>query len=221
MSFTPMSAEQLSREVERVPIFPLPGLVFMPASLLPLHVFEPRYRELVQDALAGNGLLVVPRLREGWEQDYQGAPPVYGTAGVGQIVRHQALPDGRHNVILIGLGRVDILAELPPTRRYREVRARLRPDLRPPAGQLERLLVELQAMAASLMSPQPELAGALARVAEGRNDPVRYVDTVAHLVLTQAAERQAYLELDAVADRAALVQTALATRMAGSASVEA
>ena len=60
-----------------LPIFPLPNCVLLPGGLLPLHVFEPRYRELTRDCLATHHLMGVARLRPGYEQTYYGNPPVY------------------------------------------------------------------------------------------------------------------------------------------------
>lgn len=59
-------------QIESVPMFPLPDVVFFPKTYLPLHVFEERYREMVQDCLDGPGRIAVPLLRPGWERDYQG-----------------------------------------------------------------------------------------------------------------------------------------------------
>lgn len=214
--------EQLLAAVQALPAFPLPGLVFLPHSLLPLHVFEPRYRALVQDALASHGLLCVPMLREGWQGDYDGRPPVHPTAGFGRIVRHQALPDGRHNIILLGLGRVELEQELPAEDRpYRRFRCLLRPDRPAPAGEVERMLVEIEAMSTALVRVDPDLAGALARVAEGRPAPDAHIDLAAHLILQDAQERQAFLELDSLSERATLVQAALATTLASTAEIDA
>ena len=67
-----------------LPIFPLPNCVLLPGGLLPLHVFEPRYRELTRDCLSGTQLMAIARLRPGYEQTYYGRPPVYERCGVGR-----------------------------------------------------------------------------------------------------------------------------------------
>lgn len=221
MSFDPPTLEEIQQHLHSVPLFPLPKVVFIPGSLLPLHVFEPRYRDLVRDALDSHRLVAVPQLAPGWEASYEGTAPVHEVCGLGHIVRHQALDDGRYNVILFGLARIRIHAENPVDTSYRQVRALLCQNLSPGPRQLEALSREIEALGASMMSVRPELAGALARVAEGRRDPLRYIDGVAHLVLTDADTRQAYLDSDEVEARVALVQSALATALAGTASVEA
>src|SRR6266567_2216926 len=108
-----------------LPIFPLPNCVLLPGGLLPLHVFEPRYRELTRDSLAGHHLIGVARLRPGYEASYYGRPPVYERCGVGRIICSEELPDGRFALLLRGVARVEIARELPPDRAYRRVEARV------------------------------------------------------------------------------------------------
>ncbi|HEY0191751.1 MAG TPA: LON peptidase substrate-binding domain-containing protein [Kofleriaceae bacterium] len=106
-----------------LPIFPLPNCVLLPGGLLPLHVFEPRYRELTRDCLAGHQLMGVARLRPGFEDTYYGRPPVYETCGVGRIICSDELPDGRFALLLRGVGRAEIARELQTDRNYRVVEA--------------------------------------------------------------------------------------------------
>ena len=108
---------------DSLPIFPLPNCVLLPGGLLPLHVFEPRYRELTRDCLAGHHLMAVARLRPGYEQAYYGRPPVFERCGVGRIICSEELPDGRFALLLRGVARVEIARELPAERTYRRVAA--------------------------------------------------------------------------------------------------
>src|SRR6185369_8349604 len=94
-----------------IPIFPLPNVVLFPEVPLPLHIFEPRYREMVRDALAGPGLIGMVLLREDWRDDYHGAPEVYRTGCVGRIVETTPLPDGKFNIVLAGIREFDIVSE--------------------------------------------------------------------------------------------------------------
>ena len=87
--------KELLTAVESIPLFPLPGMVFIPYTILPLHVFEPRYRGLVDDAMQANRYLAVPRLQPGWENNYEASPAVFQVAGFGKILRYDPLPDGR------------------------------------------------------------------------------------------------------------------------------
>ncbi|MFM8552112.1 MAG: LON peptidase substrate-binding domain-containing protein, partial [Nitrospiraceae bacterium] len=87
---------------ERIPIFPLPNVVFFPRTYLSLHIFEPRYREMVADAAAGGQCVGMALLKEGWENDYYGNPPIFDLGCVGRLVTVQPLPDGRFNILLQG-----------------------------------------------------------------------------------------------------------------------
>jgi Lon protease-like protein len=114
---------------EIIPLFPLPNVVFFPRMPLPLHVFEPRYREMVRDALRGPRLIGMALLRGEWQADYAGRPPIFATGTVGQIVRIDELPDGRFNIVLRGLKTFRIREELAPTHAYREARVAWRDDV--------------------------------------------------------------------------------------------
>jgi Lon protease-like protein len=103
-------------------LFPLPGLVFFPHAVQPLHIFEPRYRQLAADALAGDRLVAPVLLRPGWEENYDDAPAVHPVACLGRVAMDQLLPDGRYNLVLRGLARVRIAEELPTDKRYRLAR---------------------------------------------------------------------------------------------------
>ena len=78
-----------------LPLFPLPNVVLFPNVFLPLHIFEPRYREMVADALADDRMIGMVLLRPGWEHDYEGRPPIYPVGTSGLITNVERLPDGR------------------------------------------------------------------------------------------------------------------------------
>lgn len=94
-----------------IPIFPLPNVVLFPSALLPLHIFEPRYRAMVADALDGERLIGMVMLRPGWEPRYEKAPEVYPIGCAGFITHADQLPDGRYNIMLRGLQKFRILGE--------------------------------------------------------------------------------------------------------------
>jgi uncharacterized protein len=218
-----ISQGELDEVCRAVPLFPLPGVVFLPSSLLPLHVFEPRYRALVDDVLAGPKVVAVPQLAPGWEGRYEERPAVLPICGVGRIVRHQRLPDGRHNIILLGLGRVRIEAELPGARPYRVAQARL---LHPPSdrgrvGADERAVGGLRALVGQAAATGLEAGAELVRLLEQRSSPESFVDKVAHLVLRDAGARQEYLETEQLAGRADHVAAHLAAQLAPAASIDA
>ncbi|MCI0529916.1 MAG: LON peptidase substrate-binding domain-containing protein [Nitrospira sp.] len=91
-----------------VPVFPLPTVVFFPKTYLPLHIFEPRYCEMVRESLKGDQVIMIALLKEGWENNYYGNPEIYPVGCVGKIVKSQDLEDGRYNILLYGLVRVRI-----------------------------------------------------------------------------------------------------------------
>src|SRR6266545_6172021 len=94
-------------------LFPLPNLVFFPHVMQPLHIFEPRYRQMTADALAGDRLIAMALLRPGWEPDYEKVPPIYPVVCLGRIVADQRLEDGRYRLLLRGLSRAGIVEEVP------------------------------------------------------------------------------------------------------------
>jgi Lon protease-like protein len=103
-------------------------MVLFPQVMQPLHVFEPRYRQLTADALAGDRYIAMALLRPGWQQDYNGNPEIYPVACLGRIVADQLLPDGRYNLLLRGMSRIQIVQEIPHTKLYRKARVDLLMD---------------------------------------------------------------------------------------------
>lgn len=110
-------------------LFPLPNLVLFPQVVQPLHIFEPRYREMTRDALAGDGLIAMALLRQGWEEEYSGRPAIHPIACLGRIVADKRLDDGRYVLLLRGISRVRIIEELSSPRQYREARVELVTDI--------------------------------------------------------------------------------------------
>lgn len=103
------------------PLFPLPGAVLFPGALLPLHIFEPRYRQMTADALEGTQLIAMAAFKPRNEAGGIGEPPVHETVGLGRIVAHEQLPDGRYYLVLVGLARCQIVDERPLNKLYRVV----------------------------------------------------------------------------------------------------
>lgn len=137
-----------------LPIFPLPTVVLFPNVFLPLHIFEPRYRQMVSDALAGDRIIGMVLLRPGYEDDYDGAPPLYTTGCSGLITHVENLEDGNYNLVLRGLEKFTIQSEALPAvgRLYRSavitpiddsMRAGDRDELRHERARLQQLLMPL------------------------------------------------------------------------------
>jgi Lon protease-like protein len=95
-----------------LPLFPLPNLVFFPNTRLPLHVFEPRYRQMVTDALGRDKRFGIVLLRPGWEADYFGAPEIHPCGTMGTIEQAVSLDDGRFNILVRGDVRFRIVDEI-------------------------------------------------------------------------------------------------------------
>jgi Lon protease-like protein len=128
----PWNAEDLDFDADTFSgvarLFPLPNLVLYPHVMQPLHIFEERYREMVEDALAGDKLIAMAVLKPGWEHDYESRPPVSSYACLGKIVAHNRLPDGRYNLLVLGVQRVRIDHELDPLRSFRQASVELIDD---------------------------------------------------------------------------------------------
>jgi uncharacterized protein len=93
---------------EPVPLFPLPNVVLLPRAILPLHIFEDRYRQMMASALSGDRLIAMALLKSGWEKSYHGRPAIEPVVCVGKILQHELLADGRYNLLLQGVGRARV-----------------------------------------------------------------------------------------------------------------
>lgn len=189
---------RLRQHLHRLPIFPLYRVSLFPHALLPLYVFEPRYREMTEHCLSAGGSMAIATLLPGHEAEYQGRPPVRLIAGAGQVVAHRKNPDGTFNILLQGVARVRIDEELPPERTFREVRATLLPDVLPadPGEQAaldatDQLLVDLAERFATHL---PRGAEALRELCRGARCPSERADALAAALVADAALRQQLLE---------------------------
>lgn len=109
----------------RVRLFPLPNLVLFPHVVQPLHIFEPRYCEMLQDAMADDQLIGMALLEPGWELHYQKLPPIASVVCIGKVITHAPTADNRHNILLAGLRRARITKELECQRSYRQAEVEL------------------------------------------------------------------------------------------------
>jgi Lon protease-like protein len=199
-------AFDLARALEDVPIFPLPQAVLFPGALLPLHVFEPRYRAMLAYCLETHRAIVVARIPNPADVDDEGEPRFASVAGLGEIVEHQALADGRSNILLLGRSRVR-LEERASDAPFRRARATLLTDTGTAVSAADRT---------ALVAAATSFAGELHRHAEFTfalppNAPLEAVaDLCAHHLLFDAEIRQAVLEERDVGARVRRVATELA-----------
>jgi uncharacterized protein len=179
-----------------IPIFPLPNVVLFPNVFLPLHIFESRYRQMVQDALAGDRIIGMVLLRPGWESDYDGRPAVYPVGCAGVITHAEQLPDGRYNIVLRGMEKFRVSSE-DHSKPYRI--ALVESVAEPPAEMYRDEMRDERRRLEALLVPQPE----------GQPDPKvpssmadeDLVNALAQYLEFEPVEKQALLERDGLLDR--------------------
>ncbi|MCA1561181.1 MAG: LON peptidase substrate-binding domain-containing protein [Acidobacteria bacterium] len=180
-----------------IPIFPLPNVVLFPSVFLPLHIFEPRYRDMVEDALRGDRIIGMTLLRPGWELNYEGRPPVYPIGCGGLITHADRLPDGRLNIVLKGLEKFRILGEEHP-HAYRVARIEA---LMEPFDEAERdTLKAARRRLEGLIVPPPEGGGADPKMPSAMADE-DLVNALAQYLEFEPVEKQALLERGGLVDR--------------------
>jgi Lon protease-like protein len=183
-----------------LPLFPLPNVVLFPNVFLPLHIFEPRYRQMVSDALAGERMIGMVLLHPGHEDDYDGTPPVYDIGCAGLITHVERLPDGRFNIVLRGLERFRIVGEEPPGGNVLYRRALIAPLAEaPPVDRGELLKNERQKLEAMLA---PLFSGTLAARGLPQQMPDdELINALAQYLELEPLEKQALLERDSTLAR--------------------
>lgn len=197
------------------PIFPLPSAVLYPKVSLPLHIFEERYRAMTVAALAGDRLLALAVLRPGWEPRYeQKDVAIYPTVCLGRISLDERLPDGRYVLVLRGLARARVVAEVPTDLPYRMAQLELLTDVYPrqPAIDRERRHAELTELFCRLHPQFTELPG-LGEMLEGELSLGGLCDLLAYALRLEAATGIGVLQETSVDARSDLVLDALRHRL--------
>ena len=177
-----------------IPIFPLEDVVLFPNASRPLHIFEPRYRAMVADALEGDGIIGMVVLQPGYEADYEGRPPIHPIGCAGVIAEVEELPDGRYNIVLRGLVKFRVSSE-DQSRPYRLAEVEAIPETLDDADRttLHRRRARLKALLASV-APDLELPPTL--------PAERLVDGLALILDLDHRERLELLERDGPLARA-------------------
>ncbi|HYU79351.1 MAG TPA: LON peptidase substrate-binding domain-containing protein [Vicinamibacterales bacterium] len=195
-----------------IPLFPLPNVVLFPNVFLPLHIFEPRYRQMVHRALAADRMIGMVLLKPGFEGDYEGTPPIYDVGCAGSITHVERLPDGRFNIVLRGVEKFRVQREEARTDAvlYREayvetLAERLTDDgrdtLRAQRAEIERRLAPLFT-AARASSPLPEIMS-----------DEDLVNALSQYLSLEPIEKQALLELAGPVERAAALLELIEMKM--------
>lgn len=201
-----------------VPLFPLPDFVLFPGVTAGLHMFEPRYRALTADAVAGDGRFVIAGLRPGWQADYEDAPPIYEVASLCEMSHVVRLPDGRYNLLATGLRRVRVTEEVARDGRpYRRVEVSVMEDEPYEDRSVQRAFESLRAAVRCLIMVLGDKAQPLAQAVSTRQSCDRATFAVAALLARTPQTRQALLEDTDVVGRCEML-TLLASELLVAAS---
>ena len=182
-----------------LPLFPLPNVVLFPNVFLPLHIFEPRYRDMVADAVAGDRMIGMVLLRPGWEQNYEGRPPVYPIGCSGLITHVEQLADGRYNIVLRGFERFRILAEDQSLSYRRAAIERL--NEWPMEGSDRAAVRRLRAKLETMLASSHDAKGTDPKVPSAMGDE-DLVNALAQYLDLEPLEKQALLEHHSLRGRA-------------------
>jgi Lon protease-like protein len=204
----------------KVRIFPLPNLVLFPHVMQPLHIFEPRYRALMEDALAGDRMIAMALLKPGWEPDYDGRPPLYPMACLGQVASFNRLADDTYNLLLLGVKRVRLVGELDPARSYREGKGLLCEDVYPQGSDSQDSSVQgrmlQQALRDAFLRSLPKLPEAYEQIEQFMASDVALgvlTDLISFMLDIDIAHKEALLSEVNVFRRAEILLKYLAARV--------
>jgi ATP-dependent Lon protease len=204
---TALDAEVLVPALAALPVFPLPGVVLFPRAIVPLHIFEPRYRKLLSDIMAGHRCMALAFTEGGNEE----RPRIAPVAGAGIVVRYEPMSDGRANILLHGRARVR-LEELPFEPPYRRARASLLHETGTRVADAQRAAL-FAAAAAFVVAARRSDATIDFELPEGA-DAAASADLCAHHLLLDSHARQRVLEELDVGARVLLVTGELAAQTA-------
>ena len=206
------------KHLDHLPIFPLPKVSLFPDTVLPLHVFEPRYRALTRYCLDNEWPLAVPMLSDE-PQPETSLPLVLPIAGAGTIRQHQELPDGRYGILLQGNARVRILSEVATDLPYRIVRAEVVHDTDTRSSQCSEDMQTITDCLSLLRVRIPNLVDALTSL-NGETNPGELTNRLASILFRDAQQRQSILSEASVEKRLRLVRDRVAALAARTASAD-
>ncbi len=188
-------------QLESLMIFPLPEVVLFPRTVMPLHIFEPRYRTMLRDALEQERPIAMATTDPSGELDSYGRRLVRPYVGVGQLTDWDELPDGRYLIVLEGLCRARIINEYAPERPYRLVRAVVVPD-EPGERALTTASIEVvRGLVLSMQAHNPRLAAFIGEELEKHPDPAVFSNRLAAMIGGDTNSQYRMLETIRVSDR--------------------
>jgi len=181
--------------LQRLPMFPLPGVVLFPHALLPLHIFEERYKKMARELLASHRHLSVALLESPADADRTDKPPVRPIMGVGEVVMAHELPDGRFNLVVRGRARIELQRELLTDDPYRVIVGTVRQDVPVrSAAELTDADQSLRALVGRLADSIPEGGELLRQVVASQATPQELADVLAAALVVDVHKRQRLLE---------------------------
>ena len=188
----------MTRPARRLSIFPLGGAILFPRMHLPLHIFEPRYRALVSDAMARDQRIGMMQPRSAGEP-----PSLFAVGCIGRISDIEALEDGRFNIVLEGEARFRLLRELDVTTAFRQVEATVMSDEDDDPGILSS--PERAALESESRKFAEKLGYGVDWDAVGRLDDETFVNAIAQVAPFDIASKQALLEAGKLGDRSEML----------------
>ncbi len=212
--------DELARFTGHAPLFPLPNVVLFPHMWLPLHVFEPRYRQLAEDALAGDRLIAMAMFEPNWEALYDTKlPKLHPVVGLGRIELDESLSGGRFHLTLRGLCRARIVAELDLPEPYRSAELKLLPDRYSEYETIDRANRQRELLAGALeLMPELNAAPVLHKLMEADIPLGVLCDLIAHSLQLSPDDAQELLSEIDVDSRSDLVLQFLRQRCRGRAA---
>lgn len=194
-------------DIQELPIFPLPNVVLFPRTVVPLHIFEPRYKQMVADALEGDRQIGMVLLQPGWESRQNESPEIFSTGGMGLITQYKDLEEGRYNILLSGRHRYRIM-EFVREAPYRVARVRLLQEVMPDKQEMNKISTELilgfRELTEANTQPGLEQPG-LAPDVIGKLDFPTLVNSVCSSLNLSVYDQQHLLEMNSLKVRAATI----------------
>ena len=197
------SLDSIQKACTRMPLFPLPRVVLFPGTLLRLHVFEPRYVQLLEHVQEGNGMFAIPMLHN--ESLLTLSPELHPVSGIGKVVHCTPLPEDRFHIVLLGVGRMRLVEEGESDTLYRIASGTL---LSEETNGFD--VLPLQQLLTQIIMRNPSLSDTWSALLDELLPPRTFLNTVAELILSKAEEKQCFLDKEHAAEQGDFLSEKLA-----------